>query len=81
MQELETVIRSQIAHLKFALEEKERDLLIKVQTDKTMRVNFLVKEKIKLEEYKLKEDFPLKLFEILEEMFANKELPYNLFLL
>ena len=67
--------------MKFALEEKERDLLIKVQTDKTMRINFLVKEKIKLEEYKLKEDFPLKLFEILEEMFSNKDLPHNLFLL
>ena len=56
-------------------------MLIKVQTDKTMRINFLVKEKIKLEEYKLKEDFPLKLFEILEEMFSNKDLPHNLFLL
>ena len=46
-----------------------------------MKVNNLVKERIKLEEYKLKEDFPLKLVEILEEMFANRDLPYNIFLL
>jgi len=33
-----------------------------------VKINSIVKERIKLEEFKLKEDFPLKLFEILEDM-------------
>jgi hypothetical protein len=40
----------------------------------------LVQEKIELEDFKLKEYFPLKLFEILEEKQFAKELPHTMLL-
>lgn len=66
-----------MAQLKYALEMKEKELIGSVNAQKQDFLGWLVREKIQAEDFKLKEDFPLKLFEILEEKIATKEITLN----
>eukprot|EP00347_Sterkiella_histriomuscorum_P016401 403353329 len=71
----EHLIRAKIQQLKYFLEQKEKECIQNVHMQKQKVINQLVQEKIELEDFKLKEQFPIKLFEILEEKVQSKELP------
>ena len=67
--------------LRLLLDKREKEIIFKLQNNKQAYQANLVKEKIKLEDFKVKENFPLKIFEILEEKFKSKEMSLNLLLI
>lgn len=74
---IESLIRSKTSQIKFLLESKEKELISQLHTQKQKQLNDLVHEKIILEDFKLREYFPLKLFEILEDKIHSKEVQFN----
>ena len=67
-------VRQKTQQLKYLLETKEKELVQQVHRQKQQVLSRLVSAKIELEDFKLKEQFPIKLFEILEEKLHAKEL-------
>lgn len=73
---VESTIRGKCSQIRMIIDAKEKELIQTVHLQKQKVVNQLVIDKIELEDFKLREYFPLKLFEILEEkLYGTKELP------
>ncbi|CDW79206.1 UNKNOWN [Stylonychia lemnae] len=71
----EHLIRAKTQQLKYQLEIKEKEAISNLHLQKQRILNQLVQDKIEMEDFKLKEFFPIKIFEILEEKVQSKELP------
>jgi len=75
-QKVEAIVRSRCQQIRQLIDQKEKELIQGVHMQKQKVLNQLVMDKIEMEDFKLREYFPLKLFEILEEkLYGTKELP------
>lgn len=75
-QAVERLLRGKGSQLRQLVEAKEKELIQQLHLQKQKVLNQLVLDKLELEDFKLREYFPLKLFEILEEkLYTTKELP------
>jgi len=75
-QKVEATIRGKCQLARQLIDAKEKEMITSAHLQKQKVLNHLVMDKIELEDFKLREYFPLKLFEILEDkLYGSKELP------